>query len=364
VGRAIPVEAADLDPNWLTEVLRVHAPDVEVVAAHVVDAHSGTTGRVRLRLEYAGARGDLPDTVFCKIAPFEPRQRAFLHQIGIGAMEARFYAQIAPIIDGVRFPRVWHAEADEHGGFVIVLEDLEATGCRFPRPSDPDIEDRAASTVEELARLHAPFWMSPRLDDTLAWVPTRAGFGSSGRRDDKMAKAAAQFVTAALAQFADAQGPAFRAVGTLYADRTADILDLFDEGERTLIHGDPHAGNLFTDGGRTGFFDWAMFSRSPGMRDVAYYCCNSLPTEVRRRILGPLVDRYRSRLSGDGVELPAPVAERELRLFAVYSWVSATSTAAVGSRWQPSARAVAAMERTTAAVDDLDSVGLLRELLG
>src|SRR5215472_12692619 len=121
MGRAIPVEAEDLDPSWLTEVLRVHAPDVEVVAAHVVDAHSGTTGRVRLRLEYAGSHEDGPNTVFCKIAPFEPRQRAFLRQIGIGAMEARFYAEIAPSVERVRFPRVWHAEADEDGDFVMIL---------------------------------------------------------------------------------------------------------------------------------------------------------------------------------------------------------------------------------------------------
>ena len=58
-----------------------------------------------------------------------------------------------------------------------------------------------------------------------------------------------------------------------------EILDLWDEGERTFIHGDPHAGNLFTHDGRTGFHDWAMCSHSPGMRDVAYYLTNSMPTE-------------------------------------------------------------------------------------
>ncbi|HLI73331.1 MAG TPA: phosphotransferase [Acidimicrobiales bacterium] len=363
MGRAIPTEVGDLDAGWFTEVLRTHAPDVEVAAAEVVDAHSGTTGRVKVRLEYAGSRGDLPGTVFCKIAPFEQRQRAFLRQIGIGAMEARFYAEIAPHVGFLRYPRVWHAETDDDGGFVMVLEDLDASGCTFPRPSDPDVAGRAASTVEELARLHGALWMSPRLHDDLSWVPTRAGFGSRAAHDDRTAKAAAQFVRAALDRFADDQSPGFRAVGTLYAERTADILDLFDQGERTLVHGDPHSGNLFTDAGRTGFFDWAMFSRSPGMRDVAYYCCNSLPTEVRRDTQGALVDRYRAQLARVGVDLPGEVAERQLRLFAVYSWVSATSTAAVGGRWQPPARAIAAMERTTAAVEDLDSVGLLREML-
>ena len=75
--------------------------------------------------------------------------------------------------------------------------------------------------------------------------------------------------------------PVFRAVGELYATRTAEILDLWDEGERTLIHGDPHRGNLFSDNGRTGFYDWAMLSRSPGVRDVAYVLCGSVPAPVR-----------------------------------------------------------------------------------
>jgi hypothetical protein len=54
----------------------------------------------------------------------------------------------------------------------------------------------------------------------------------------------------------------------------------------------------------------------------------------------------------------------QYRLFAVFSWVSFTSTAAVGSRWQPSDRAIEAMERATRAVEDCDSIGLLKELLG
>jgi hypothetical protein len=360
---AIPLDVEDLAPAWLTRVLRSHAPDVRVTTAEVVDAHSGTTGRVRLRLGYEGDRADLPDTVFCKLAPFDPRQREFLRHLDLGAAEARFYTRLAPLVAVVRVPRLWYSEADEHGAFVMVLEDLEASGCRFPRPADPDIGERAVSTVEELAYLHACFWDSPRFADDLAWVPDRAGFGRGGGKDPNAASAAGRFIRMALDKFGSEMAPGFRTVGTLYADRTADILDLWDNGERTVIHGDPHSGNLFTDGRRTGFFDWAMFSHSPGMRDVAYFCCNSIPTDVRREMQGDLLELYRRTLAGCGITLTPDLAELQLRLFAVFSWVSATSTAAAGSRWQPESRAVAAMQRTTMAVDDLDSVGLLEELL-
>jgi hypothetical protein len=359
----IPTDVEDITPEWLTLILGFQRREVRVASVEIIDSHSGTTGRVKLRLSYEGERFDLPDTVFCKLAPFDPRQREFLRHIGIGAMEARFYERLAPEVTFLRVPRPWYAGVSEGGDFVMVLEDLDASGCQYPRPSDPDIEERAAATVSEMARLHASFWGSHRFADDLAWIPERAGFGGGGGKDSKAANASGMFIRSAIEDFGERMPPIFRTIGRLYSERAGDILDLWDEGERTLIHGDPHSGNLFTDRGRTGFFDWAMFSHSPGMRDVAYYCCNSVPNGVRRRIQNDVLDLYRRELDHHGVELSAQQAERQLRLFAVYSWVSATSTAAVGNRWQPSDRALGAMERTTAAVADLDSVGLLNEVL-
>jgi hypothetical protein len=356
----IPLDVTDLTAEWMGGVLGSDVADVAVL-----DAHSGTTGRVKLALtpgRSVGA-GQIPQTLFCKIAPFDAEQRMFLRQIGIGAMEARFYEELGRSVP-IRVPRVWHAETDEEGGFVIVLEDLDASDCRYPRPSDSDIAERAESTVEELAHLHAAFWEDARFTDgLLAWVPERAGFGA-GTSKEMASKGAALLTGMALELFGTHMPPVFERLGRLWIEHTDEILDLWDRGERTLVHGDPHSGNLFTDGQRTGFFDWAMFSRSPGMRDVAYYCANSLPTETRRALQGDLLVRYRSTLASHGIELDEGTAEEQLRLFAVVSWVSASSTAALGSRLQPSARAIAAMERTTAAVDDLDSVGLLHELLG
>jgi hypothetical protein len=107
-----------------------------------------------------------------------------------------------------------------------------------------------------------------------------------------------------------------------------------------------------------------MFSRSPGMRDVAYHLTNSLPTDERRASEGQLLSHYRHTLATHGITLDPAHAAQQYRLFTVFSWVSFTSTAAVGSRWQPSEKAIEAMERATRAVEDCDSIGLLQELLG
>jgi len=342
---SIPLDVADLTPEWFTEVLGSAVRSVDVV-----DAHSGTTGRAKVRIDSGGA---LPDTLFCKLAPFDTKQRTFLDFTGIGVMEARFYGSLGREVP-VRLPRCWYSAVDGKS-FVMVLEDLDAAGCAWE--ADP------TSTVAELAALHAQFWESDRFAGDLAWVPERAGFGEGGGKGADAARAAGQFIRVALDRFAHEMPPVFRAVGDIYAEHTAEILDLWDEGERTFIHGDPHGGNLFSIGGRTGFYDWAMCSRSPGMRDVAYYLCNSVPSDTRHAIECDVLDLYRHSLAAHGITLDPALTAKQYRLFAVYSWVSATSTAAVGSRWQPSDRALAAMERATRAVEDCDSVGLLKELL-
>jgi hypothetical protein len=360
---AIPADVAELTPEWCTSVLRRHAPDVEVTSVEVADAHSGTTGRVVLRLGYAGDQGPLPETLFCKLAPFDDGQRRLLRHWGIGVMEARFYGLLANDV-AVRAPKVWHAEWDDRGSFVMVLEDLAASGCTFRRVDGPDPAGRALATVEELARLHTGFWESERFAADLSWVPERAGFGEGGGRDADSLAAAAHFARMPVEMFGDSMPAAFTEVGTLYAARVADVLDLWDEGERTLVHGDPHAGNLFDDHGRAGFFDWAMFSHSPGLRDVAYFCACSVPTEVRRAEEPRLLGRYLEVLAEGGVTVDPAVADRQYRLFAVFAWVSMSSTAAMGSRWQSAEYAMAAMERATAAVADLGSVDVLRDMLG
>ncbi len=56
-------------------------------------------------------------------------------------------------------------------------------------------------------------------------------------------------------------------------------------------------------------------------------------------------------------------ALEQYRLFSLYSWIAAVSTAAVGSQWQPIEIARAAMILTTRAIEDLAVVELLEQRL-
>ena len=51
-----PARVEDLTPEWFSEI-----PDSPVGGVEILDAHSGTTGRARVRLT---ASSDVPDTLF------------------------------------------------------------------------------------------------------------------------------------------------------------------------------------------------------------------------------------------------------------------------------------------------------------
>ncbi|MCU1466156.1 MAG: hypothetical protein JWM72_2084 [Actinomycetia bacterium] len=348
----LPLDLADLTPEWFSSALQR-----DVATVTIVDRSSGTTGRAHVALT---GDASVPPTVFVKLAPFDEGQRVFVASVGMGVAEARFYRDLAPEIP-VRIPEVWFAATDaESDGYVMVLEDLVASGCRFPHPKDDDIAWRARDIVEHMAALHAHFWESPRFDDggDLAWLAPK-GTGAAG--------GGATFVKMAVENLGSQLPDEFHRLADIYLARNDDIVALWNAGPRTFVHGDPHMGNLFVDtpnGNRTGFLDWAMIGRSPGLRDVAYVLCNSIPAAVRAADERDWVDRYCSLLAEAGVDLDPGTAWEQYRLFAVYSWVSATSTAGMGSKWQPLHIGLGGTKRATAACDQLGCVDLLERLLG
>jgi hypothetical protein len=352
----IPLEVEELTPEWMSDAM-----DAEVTSVSVLDSSSGTTGRARLAL---AGHASIPATVFAKLAPFDEGQRKFVNVQGMGVAEARLYRDLAPELP-VRVPRPWYAEFEGDGKsaddrYVMLLEDLQASGCRFPTREDPDIETRIFDIVENLARLHAQYWETPRFSPRgdLAWIAPRSTASGDG---------GASFVKMAIDNLADRLPTGFLELAELYVSRSEAVLELYREGACTLVHGDPHLGNLFVDsvnGDRTGFLDWAVISRAPGIRDVAYVLSASTTTEVRRAHEDALLLRYREILAAHGITLDADTAWEQYRLFTVYGWCAATCTAAMGSKWQPEHIGLGGTERSTIAAVDLDCVGLLKERLG
>jgi aminoglycoside phosphotransferase (APT) family kinase protein len=347
----IPDRPEAVTAEWMSGALASSFPGVDVSRIDVLAQHSGTTGRMRLRLEYAAGETG-PETVFVKLAPFDESQRGLVAATDMGRREARFYA--GPAAEApLRIPRPYFAAHGERTEYIMVIEDLEAAGCTFTTRLEPHAEDRALKVVEALARLHGRFWDDPRFDDELAWVQP-AMRGSYG----------AQLIDSARQQFADEFPPVFDELCRLYVEHHERIPEIWDDGERTLIHGDTHAGNQFADGDEVGLYDWAVISRSPGIRDISIYLGNSCPTELRRREQERWIHGYRQVLTGTGVDAPTfDVLWERYRRAVLYAWTAATTTASMGSKWQPIEVGRLGMTRATEACADLETVEAFREVL-
>ena len=276
----IPATVDELTVDWLCEAMARAGLPGRARAIEVVDAHSGTTGRARLRVDWDES-ADLPTALFAKLRPTDPVSQAMVLETGMGRREATFYARLAREVP-VRVPRPLLAEWSEDGSsYLMLLEDLADSGCSFPHTGASETLAWSESLVSGLARLHARYWNSPRFRDDLAWIetPMRNDWGRV-------------LMQMGMDQFRDQMPEYWVALVDLYLQDADGFSALLEVGVPTLIHGDSHLGNLFVDRGEIGWLDWACFSRAPGMRDVAYFLTNSLDSDFRRAHEHALLERY------------------------------------------------------------------------
>jgi len=210
--------------------------------------------------------------------------------------------------------------------------------------------------MTELAKLHAEFWESPRFGAELSWVRSR----ENGQRSMGWERfVSAQLLKVAEKRFGPKMPDEFRRACVVVRTRRDVLEDLWARGPRTLVHGDPHLGNLFFDADRVGFLDWQVIQHAPGMRDVSYFLCNSLRTELRRVHEADLIRHYLGTLGEREVHpIPFEDAWQQHRLFALYSWLAATFTAAAAGL-QDKDIAMAGMKTATASIIDLRSLQLV-----
>lgn len=281
--RALPVQASDLTPAWLSGVLGVQVLDVTVL-----DHASATNQRLRIGLTYVARAG--PSSLFIKIASPNPVHREMIGASGMGKREANFYADVAPGVD-LRVPRAYYAASADDGSFALLLEDLTAEGCRFSDGAWGVTADAAAVALEEMARFHA------RFEDPAVRVAVAPWLAAPQPQHSDMV---AQLMRTVLDEHGDVLTPAYVAAGELYVEHHARLNALWNSGPQTYIHGDPHIGNVFLDRSRLGFLDWGLSRVSTPLRDVSYFLTMTVDPEERRQSEHDLLRLYLDALRAAG----------------------------------------------------------------
>ena len=351
-GGRIPRRSEDVTAGWLAEVIGARPGEVRAVT--VAESHSGTAARARLALEVDPSSG-LPADLFVKLVPTSLVQHAMMNLFHLGRREVLAYRTLGDD-PPLRVPRCFAAEIDQRRGRnALVLEDLSATAT-FRTVKDSLSLDETEAVVDAMARLHIAYRQSPVLEGFTPigqLSPAASALGVAIRR---------RLLGNESGPTADLIPADIRQACRIMFERSDDIDRLWASRPQTLLHGDPHLGNLFFEGPTPGFLDWQVAMSGVGIRDVAYFATVSVEPERLRQMERGLVDRYVARLRSAGIEVDLEDQWDLYRAGVSEIFMSAVAAAEAGEMAQPPDVSREGVRRAVAAVEAHDSFGVLASL--
>lgn len=322
---------------------------------HEVEIDSqGTSDRARVHLHWneTGRASGLPASAFAKGTSSQLAPRGIVSAFGCHTYETRFFDQIqSSVADLTVTPYLQRAGAG--GRYVAVVEDLALRGdVTLYNADDECPREHAYAVIDLLARLHGRFWRSPRFEGNLSWLETYSRRPGYAFMERLFTWSERKF----MAQ--DREVPdSVRRLTKTYVKNQPALVRVWESLPPTLCHGDTHLGNTFTNpDGTAGIFDWQVFHKMNGLRDVAYFLMHSIPTELRRAEEKDLLAYYLDALARNGAGAEAPAfadAWDTYRLLTVDGWIAIVFTLAAGSM-QPDDRMEVTAVRAINTLMDLD----------
>jgi hypothetical protein len=352
---ALPADAMEIHPEWLSQALAVRFPGVRVASIEVTKQRQVTNSHANLRVSY-DVSGGAPETMFCKLPPTDPNRREAIVRTGMGEREVKFYEQLAPKL-GMRVPEVLVAQARSDGTFILLLEDLNASGCVISDGRLGVSPDSAAGALEDLAVLHLRYLDPKFRASDVPWILATSSSSDYG----------SVMLRYGLENHRDRLSDEFSEMAELYIENSGQLQELWHQGPQTVIHGDAHIGNLFFDGDRTGFLDWGIININTPMRDVSYFLTMSLAIDDRRSHERDLLSHYLEIWNaGGGEPLSWDDAWLAHRVHAAYAVLASCQVVTFPADVTPQRQVFAAafLDRAQAAVADLEARSAIRSFGG
>ena len=243
----IPDGTEALSAEWLTEALRagdaIHDSRVVSFQARPIGSdEAGLTSRLtRLRLIYDREEHGAPRNLIYKCHTDASELRANAAQLDIYRREVRFYQEAAGQVE-LRTPRCYYADFREDQFFVLLLEDMAP--AKTGLWAGDNLLERAGLALREIAKFHAAWWASPRLEG-MDWL---MGYDPEEvRRFYAFAERWMREVwEQVLAKVGTTLSPAVIEIGARARDHLAWTCNqVFTRPPRTLLHWDYHLDNIF-----------------------------------------------------------------------------------------------------------------------
>jgi hypothetical protein len=299
-----------LDASWLSEALASVGQGAKVAAVETVEVIRTVATKVRFTATFDGAAGT---QAFCLKGLLDVDETTKLGG-STCVLEGDFYLKVASQVN-VQVPDAVAVVTDrEARQSVLIMRDLIAGGGRFCSALEAFTADEAASSLAQIAALHAgsgilahTSWITPRIA-SLGRMPHMTAEVLQGLLDGPRG---------------DNLSPAVRNGERLIAGMQA--LGDRDAGRpQFLVHGDAHAGNIFRTAQGSGLIDWQVLQRGGWAVDVAYHLCAVLPVELAEKEERHLLDHYLDLARGHGLAVPdreeAWRQYRESVMYGYYLW--------------------------------------------
>jgi hypothetical protein len=340
-------------PAWLTRALAEAGFVVEVSDVGVTPVGTGQMGAsYRLEIGVVGDRGSLPETLVVKLPGADPSDRATVSPAY--RAEVTFYRDVAHTV-AVRAPHCHLALlSDDATEFTLLMEDLA------PALQGDQIEGtdplRVAVAARNLAGLHGPRWCDPMIL-TESWC---------SELDEGGAYFVGEVLKGAIPPLCERLGEQITAEDGDTLEAAAGVMPAFLTRARDRfapLHGDYRLDNLMfaPDGSTVAAVDWQTLSCGLPGRDVAYLIATSLSAEDRRVHERDLVEAHRESLGDHGVSgYDHDLAFEDYRVGLLQCPLVIILGAAFSTRTERGDAMFAAMiRRSSAAIRDLDTIGLL-----
>ncbi|WP_174183826.1 phosphotransferase family protein [Nocardia barduliensis] len=351
-GTRIPLRVQDATARRLAATLGL--PPGAITSVRVLDHHSGTAARARIAVE---SEADIPETLFLKLPPRNYLQHVLMNIFRLGTREIVAYRALGDT-PPIRVPRCYAAQVDPlRRRSILVLEDLSAT-AEFRTVRDSVSQAEAEAVIDAMAALHSAHWGTDRFTGDLAPLAERSS--ADVRLGDIIRR---RFLRQITGHTAPLIPETMKRQCRIFFQRSADIDAFWAAQPQTLIHGDPHLGNLFFESAGPGFLDWQIATAGAGIRDVAYFATASVEPDLLRTIEKDLVERYAAGLDAAGVPVDGDRLWTLYRAGITEFYLAAVCTAEAGARMQPLEVSRVGVERAVAGVQAHDSFGVLAALI-
>jgi Phosphotransferase enzyme family len=343
----VPKDLSGLSPAWMSAALARRYPGTVVRDLSIGPVGHGTNTRARVHLTLAG--GDGPPSVFVK-GPGRLTHRLALSVLGalktealLADSETTFPLEHPAFLGGgVDWRRI---------ASVVVSEDVVAAGATPHDARAPLTVEAVRSGLVGLAALHAAFWQRS--------IPASLRHLRLWRLGPAWELVSVASLVRGLRRAADVNGAPLHlpsGVGALTLGRQYGCCaSAAASGPRTVLHGDPHPGNVYTTAsGCTGFFDWQLARLGHWSHDVGYFLVGSLDVDTRRSHERELLGTYLDVLARSGV-CPSPPMEaawdryRSTPAYGLATWLHTLSFGTL----QPVEVCMATIRRFAAAYEDL-----------